>query len=408
MMLSLYILLVFGSPIIADSTDKLISAIVLFRHGDRAPYDRLSNESYRSYFPYGLGRLTPKGIEHTYELGTFLRQRYVDTGFLQTPLHAEQVYFRSKANDRCLMSASLVAQAMFNNGSDILPVAPIFSQESKDWLLSGDLICDEISERIQAKCNRTPKPHYEQYTEFQGLVFECLGLHKNNTIFPTGKSFELAESLISEDKNGLPMPKWYEEHRDEIYKYFLQVENFIAGAAQYHSPKSLRMHSGYLLHSILDKFNASWARFSTHGTLETKKFVAISTQDWLMQAFMDSLGIRAASLGESTYPPFNSLIILELHLLKNEPVIKAFYRDHLNATVSDVTASIRNCHSKDACPLKNVLSCCDDYINLNPEETCHASHAEELSMNNGAYMKVSPVSIFLLSIGLLYWLTFID
>ncbi|VDM81032.1 unnamed protein product [Strongylus vulgaris] len=185
---------------VSDNRPKKVESInfPIFRHGDRAPTDRLSNQSFINYFPYGLGRLTRKGIENSYHLGTFLRKRYVETGFLHLPLHVDQVYFRSKANDRCLMSASLVANAMFNVDKEIVPMAPIYTQESNDWLLSSNVNCAAELKRDVAKCGWTPKADYDDFTEFEGLIFECLGLHKNNKLFPDGKSFKIADSLINE------------------------------------------------------------------------------------------------------------------------------------------------------------------------------------------------------------------
>lgn len=37
-----------------------------------------------------------------------------------------------------------------------------------------------------------------QFTEYEGFIYECLGLQKNSTLFPTGKSFEVADSFINE------------------------------------------------------------------------------------------------------------------------------------------------------------------------------------------------------------------
>ncbi|VDO81326.1 unnamed protein product [Heligmosomoides polygyrus] len=244
-----YQLFLINTVALANDSNKLISVIVLFRHGARAPTDKLSNQTYQQYFPNGLGELTSKGIEHSYLLGKFLRDRYVATGFLRTPLLPSQVYFRSKANNRCLMSASLVANGMFDvDGRPSGAVVPIYSQEKGDRLLSGTLGCDVELKRINDTCGRQPAPSYTNY------------------------------------QNGLPMPPWFDEHRKEIYGSFVKVENFIIGAGEYHNPDVLRVKSGFLLYTVLNQLKSNWERFASQGALEKNKFIAYSTPFPLLMA----------------------------------------------------------------------------------------------------------------------------
>ncbi|KIH66181.1 hypothetical protein ANCDUO_03492 [Ancylostoma duodenale] len=135
-----------------------------------------------------------KGIENTYRLGTFLRERYVDNGFLRRPVLPSQVYFRSKGNNRCLMSASLVASAMFSvYGQPTTSAVPVYTQEGKDSLLGGGIDCDAEVNRIVAQCGRTPK---KSYANVSSMYF-----------------------------NGLPMPKWFEEHKGEIIGDFIKMDS---------------------------------------------------------------------------------------------------------------------------------------------------------------------------------------
>ncbi|KAK6016716.1 hypothetical protein OSTOST_17798, partial [Ostertagia ostertagi] len=55
---SIYLLLLVAPITTAVDSNQLISAIVLFRHGARAPTDKLSNDTFQQYFPNGLGELT--------------------------------------------------------------------------------------------------------------------------------------------------------------------------------------------------------------------------------------------------------------------------------------------------------------------------------------------------------------
>ncbi|KAJ1364641.1 hypothetical protein KIN20_024770 [Parelaphostrongylus tenuis] len=371
-MIWFWCLLPVSSSAPAAGFDKLVSVIVLFRHGARAPTDRLSNRTYEKFFPNGLGELTSVGIENSYRLGKFLGERYVASGFLRSPLLPSQVHFRSVANNRCLMTASLVGSGMFEvDGISTTGIVPIYSQENGDMVLTAPINCSADIKRIFDTCGRAPKSSYKKFTEFQGFIYECLGLHKLSGLFRSGTSFEIADSLINEYENGLQMPKWFESYKSEIYQSFVKVENFMLGAAEFHNSAILRLKSGFLLHTVLQHLDSSWQQFILEGSLKRKKFVAYSTQDWLMQAFMDSLGIRAQAVGDSSLPKYNSLIILELRSVKGMPFVKAFYRDPINEVLMDVSSAIRGCSTRTGCPLPLVLSCCDSYITSNPEKECY-------------------------------------
>ncbi|KAL6736303.1 hypothetical protein Aduo_006670 [Ancylostoma duodenale] len=269
------------------------------------------------------------------------------------------------------MSASLVASAMFSvYGQPTTSAVPVYTQEGKDSLLGGGIDCDAEVNRIVAQCGRTPKKSYANFTEYEGLVYECLQLNKKSKLFPTGKSFEIVDSLINEYFNGLPMPKWFEEHKGEIIGDFIKVQNFVLGVGEHHEPGILRVKSGLLLNGTLYTLKTNWERFVRNGRLEKKKFIAYSTQDWLIQSFMESLGIREAALGDG-YPPYNTLLILELRRVKDMPVVKVFYRDPHTSLLMDVTSSIRGCKGYVACPLELLLACCPQYITANREEECH-------------------------------------
>ncbi|KAK6016567.1 histidine acid phosphatase, partial [Ostertagia ostertagi] len=284
---SIYLLLLVAPITTAVDSNQLISAIVLFRHGARAPTDKLSNDTFQQYFPNGLGELTDAGIESSFELGKFLRSMYVETGFLKDPLLPAQVYFRSRANSRCLMTAALVGRGMFNSAERLIgaPV-PVYSQVKGDY-----------------------------FTEYQGFVYECLKLHKRSKIFLQGNHFQWQNSLINEHQNGLPMAGWFNANKDEVYRSFAKVDNFIVGSGEYHDPAVLRLKCGFLLHTIFKHLETSWETFYTQGCLDRKNRLVA----W--QSLMDAIGIRWAAVRQFA-PTYNSMIILELRKVNDQPVIK--------------------------------------------------------------------------------------
>ncbi|KJH40339.1 histidine acid phosphatase [Dictyocaulus viviparus] len=377
--------LIFGASALADDDlSQLVSVIVLFRHGARAPTDRISNASHREFFSNGLGELTNIGIEHSYDLGRFLQKRYVNNGFLRSPLLPSEVYFRSRAINRCLMSASLVGSGMFDvNGTSNRPVVPIYSQEKNDMsrnksitesilqLLSSRSNCTAEVKVVFNMCGRTFGRSYKNFVEYQGFIFECLGLQNTSEAFHDGKSFEVIDSLITEYQNGLPMSDWFERHKKEIFENFVKVENLITGVAEYHDVSMLRIKSGHLLYTVFEQLKSNWQQFLESNSVKKRKFIAYSTQDWVMYAFLESLGIREFAINDNSLPKYNSLIIIELRKLSDMPVVKVFFRDPTEETLKDVTFAIRGCNSSNHCPLQLLLNCCNSYLTANPLQECY-------------------------------------
>ncbi|KAK6041312.1 hypothetical protein COOONC_21183, partial [Cooperia oncophora] len=91
---------------------KLVASIVLFHHGLRAPY-KLANESIAAKFPNGAGELTEDGIEDAFNMGLFLGNRYVQSGFLRSPPFPSEFRFRGRSTNPCLMSGAVVGSAMW-------------------------------------------------------------------------------------------------------------------------------------------------------------------------------------------------------------------------------------------------------------------------------------------------------
>ncbi|KAK6019485.1 histidine acid phosphatase, partial [Ostertagia ostertagi] len=113
--------------------DELVLVQTVFRHGDRAPMAGSTSRESESYYFRGKEQLTDKGLQQAHQLGVSLRRRYVDNGFLDARYLPSQVVFRSSPVERCLMTASAAASAMFNTTEYGQSIAiPIFTVPKKD------------------------------------------------------------------------------------------------------------------------------------------------------------------------------------------------------------------------------------------------------------------------------------
>ncbi len=100
----------------AFAEEKLVFAIDIIRHGDRTPVQDLP--AAPSVWKEGLGQLTPKGMRQEYELGSHLRDIYVEQYHLMPEDYApETIYIRSSDFDRTLMSAQSFLMGLYPPGT---------------------------------------------------------------------------------------------------------------------------------------------------------------------------------------------------------------------------------------------------------------------------------------------------
>ncbi|KIH44633.1 hypothetical protein ANCDUO_25341, partial [Ancylostoma duodenale] len=87
-----------------------------------------------------------KGLDQARKLGLSLKRRYADTGFVDARYIPSEVSFRSSASERCLMTASAVASAMFNQTESGQPTfVPIFTvPKDKDFVCVPRVQCPPV------------------------------------------------------------------------------------------------------------------------------------------------------------------------------------------------------------------------------------------------------------------------
>lgn len=345
--------------------DASCHAACLFRHGARAPTHG-SKDSKPENFPNGLGELTEGGIEGNKKLGQFLQARYVRTKFLRLPLLPSQVYFRSKSNNRCLMSVASVGNEMFKGDKPQLVTVPIYSYEKGEDLLDHPRRCSLEMDRLEHMCKRVPDKSIN-WPMFEAFVFDCMGLMANTTLFKSASDFAEVEALYTEMKNGLTGPDWFESNKDEIIRLYEEVFAYNVGAGH---PETLQLKQGKLLYTIINTLSQYEKQHKNGKKIEKRKFIAYSTQDWILQALLNGLGAEKKALG-TTIPNFNSLIIFELVENKKKYSVKVLYKDGLKDTAMDISDAVRNCEAT-PCPIEKFIECCDDYKIADPKTICGA------------------------------------
>ncbi|XP_050442372.1 lysosomal acid phosphatase-like [Adelges cooleyi] len=86
-------------------------AVVIFRHGDRAPLYSYKTDPYTNAFPEGKSQLTKLGKRHMFTKGQILRRLY--DGFLSKVYLPKEIYTKTTAVARTHMSAGLVLAGLY-------------------------------------------------------------------------------------------------------------------------------------------------------------------------------------------------------------------------------------------------------------------------------------------------------
>jgi lysosomal acid phosphatase len=103
---------------VLNTEEKLVFAVSLIRHGDRAPYAKLETDKTEGQWPHGIGELTPRGMRQEYMLGKKLRKRYVDTFHLiPAEYKPNSLYVLSSSYSRTTMSAECFLAGLYPNGT---------------------------------------------------------------------------------------------------------------------------------------------------------------------------------------------------------------------------------------------------------------------------------------------------
>ncbi|GMR49936.1 hypothetical protein PMAYCL1PPCAC_20131, partial [Pristionchus mayeri] len=289
-----------------------------------------------------------------------------------------QFYFQSVDINRCLMTAQSVAQGMFSPSGRVVPMpVPVHTRPLKsDWMLAFPWDkCDSLEREFSKYCVFPDVRSLNTFRKYQGALFDCMGA--KGTFFNDTSSFSMIETLVTHELANAPLPGWYNPMlKAEAKAMMAKTQRFQLGLGEYHNPAILRLTIGQafdtLFKEILHKWNCQSMREDPNcRAILPLKFKAISTQDFVMNSLLESLGVRREALGKALAPQYNSLLLFELWNVKGQPMIKVLYKrgTHTNKLVN-LSGNTRNCKGVIACPLEQFAGCCDEYRTSSPMEEC--------------------------------------
>ncbi|EYC08551.1 hypothetical protein Y032_0065g3608 [Ancylostoma ceylanicum] len=407
-MLILVILL--SAALVHVFCDQLVLVQLVFRHGDRAPMGGSTSPESEAYYFRGKEHLTNKGIDQARELGLSLKRRYADSGFFDARYIPSEVTFRSSASERCLMTASAVASAMFNQTESGQPtVVPIFTMpKDKDFVCVPRVQCPSVM-REMMKLLGLNGPTWKM-ADMLSELFKQQSKRLNYT-HTVGDRLNYFEPLFLEHESGLAVPQWFNDDARKEADHLLDLTiDFLAGVNSFHNIKWIHTRSGKLLSTIL-KNNQKAAEKS----LASRKFLAFSTHDVTIAALLESMGIRKAALSPQGRPAFTAAVVFELWKRNDtQHYIRVLYRRGPGFDeYRDLTKAVEGCGQHEFCPMEVFSKSMQPFKHDHPDEICLSDVENDKNQKSRQMDEIQPVTILfmvstvifaVLSFGLLFLL----
>lgn len=304
-----------------ESSDTLVLAHVLFRHGDRTPdvstiypTDPYANETYA---PYGKGQLTLQGKERAYRLGELLRERY--DNFLGPIYLPDLVEARSSSYPRTRATLELVLASLFVPTEEYKirdnllwqPIPFEFTPRETDNLIATFISCEKVFDEVE-EVQKAPKARKEfrKNKRMYDYLSEKSGWDVNST---TRASF-IQNTLQTESEWGLQLPEWVEKvwpgplkrAAGEFWRFYGST------------PKLRSMAIGNLLGKMIN----DTIMHITNDLPQARKMFLYAGHDFNVVPFVAALGNPVSET------PYTAHVILEVHNVDDEYYIKAFYNDY--------------------------------------------------------------------------------
>ncbi|KAF3706346.1 Lysosomal acid phosphatase [Channa argus] len=341
---------------------KLVYVTVLFRHGDRSPIKAYPTDPYQEKdWPQGFGQLSQEGMRQHYELGQFLRKRYI--GFLNESYNRHEVLVRSTDYDRTLMSAeSNLAglyppkdQQVFTPDLKWQPIPVHTVPQNEERLLSFPL---GDCPRYQQLMNETEQTEEflnvtATYKDTIELVRNKTGLNKTNV----ESVWSVYDTLFCESRHNKSAPAWVTPDVMEKLRA-LKDFGFQVMFGVYKQLEKSRLQGGILLDEIVKNIS----KMAVPESNQRLKLMMLSAHDTTVAALQASLNVF-----NGKQPPYASCQIIELYREANGSYsVSMFYRN--DSTVEPYPQLLQGC-SLD-CPLDMFVRITKESISDHRDKEC--------------------------------------
>lgn len=311
--------LVLGLAIAEDR--RLVSVVVIYRHGDRTPVDPYPTDPYkdRSNWPVGFGQLTPRGKMMQFNLGKYLRKTY---GHLLGETYDENViHVRSTDVDRTLMSAQSnlaglyppTGNQVWNNNLMWQPIPVHTVPQEEDNLLSSHAKCPKQEGYLETVLQR---PEIVAIQNEYKAVFEYVAKSTGADIDNMFKINYIYDTLYIEQLYNKTLPDW----THKVFPERMQLLRDTSFKLSTWTHEMKRLRSGPLVQNLLDHFKG--VADKRHGDAYYK-LLMYSGHDTTISSFLNALGMFDPPIA----PTYASMVAVELFEYQGTYQVRFLYRN---------------------------------------------------------------------------------
>ena len=377
----------------AVSDGKLKMVHMVYRHGIRAPEHFYPTNKYQeSSWRNGIGHLTQKGMMVEYELGKFIKYRYVRTKFVNSSFLHKEVYIRSSDKPRCLQSAQAQLAGLYppkgwqvwNANISWQPVPVHTVPVDDDPLLRPFTKCPRIQSNDSSigiwRGREVSDWYLKDLEKNQPLLNKINAIaqyYKDNIVLNYDNLWWIQDAIRSEEAEGWPLsPEWPKEIRDPMFV----LADRIFGDRWKGDDEMARVTGGPLLARIIDHMK-NWSSPNKKDKDGLFKFNLYSGHDQSLMALACALNVSIP------IPLFGSSIMVELY---QSPSIGWYVEVHFrnDKNFKNFTKlQLKGCDFQ--CPL-------DKFIELNKNRVSRDRKAECWVESGEKVVYLTPLNIKIL------------
>jgi lysosomal acid phosphatase len=316
----MFLLIGFCSFITATSSSKLLSAVVIHRHGDRNPFTTYKTDPYKdeSNWPEGFGQLTKIGIQRQYDLGVWLRNRY-DT-LLPSRYSPKNVKATSTDVDRTLMSAEVTLAGLFppseadkfNENINWQPI-PIHTTPPKDdALLAMKKFCKKYQQLFDDLLN---SDHVKEINEMNKELYDFLSEKTGENITDVYDVEAIYNTLNTHYLANKTLPQWaWEVYPDNV---MMKAAVSLRFKLPCYNRELAHLKTGLLFGEIVKLFQDFVDELG-----KSPKLLLFSGHDSTLADVLTTMGTF-----NDEVPSYSSAILLELYLNDGDHYVNILFKN---------------------------------------------------------------------------------
>ncbi|XP_020614615.1 prostatic acid phosphatase-like [Orbicella faveolata] len=363
-----FLLWLLQASTLSYGVQKLRMVNVVYRHGDRSPVGFFPADEHQDYWPQGPGQLSQIGMKQEYELGKFLKDRYVtEYKLLNSSYLLNEIYVRSSDKDRCIMSAQTQLNGLYpphgkqiwRDNLDWQPIGVHVVPRTEDYLLRPfDYKCPRLLELL-AK-SKEDKEYLDMAKQNEELLSYVSTHAKMKVTVDT--AHRIYDTLFCEKSHNLTLPAWSTNGTTWAGLRNLSYFNMMW---LFKSPERAKLTGGNLVGAIVNNMKDYLKPTS-------KKLYIYSAHDTTVSALLSALDVY-----DGIAPAYSSAVMIELFSDENDNKKNLTVRIMYRYGQSSVPRKLKLATCSEFCPLDDFIKKTADVIPDDIDKACGVGNEEE-------------------------------